>query len=179
MPGFCTLLLKIGASPTVDASLRNFSILNLKNIATEQWTAGGRNNIHPDEKVLIRKALLELLVSEESLLIATQLSLLVAVISRNDFPKEWPILNLLADFVSSPSILIKKRGLLCLHHVVRALMSKCLPISRKSFREIAPSLFAFCFSIWSENIHIVFSSLKNNQENNVVLNCSVLVLSSL
>jgi hypothetical protein len=87
LPGFCTLLLKIGASPTVDTDLRNFSILCLKNVASEQWTAAGRNNIQPDEKVLIRKALLELMITEQSPLIATQLSLLIAVISRSDFPR--------------------------------------------------------------------------------------------
>lgn len=47
-----------------------------------------RNVIHPDEKAVIRQALVSM-IREESNLLATQQALLIGVIARSDFPKEW------------------------------------------------------------------------------------------
>jgi hypothetical protein len=48
----------------------------------------GRNVIHPEEKAVIRQALVSM-IREDSNLLAMQQALLIGVISRSDFPREW------------------------------------------------------------------------------------------
>mmetsp|Transcript_11507 Transcript_11507/g.24723 ORF Transcript_11507/g.24723 Transcript_11507/m.24723 type:complete len:198 (-) Transcript_11507:19-612(-) len=152
-PAFPSSLHSVVGDNTVDTNVRWLASVCLKNCVTRWWhkriTAGAEVSIRDAEKSHLRAALLNRL-EEQHTPIAKQLALVLAKITRNDWPELWPeLFPSLMVSVQQGGELAQRRALLYLHSAVKEISSKKIGTSRKSFQEVAPQLLAFLMSLWT------------------------------
>ena len=153
-PGFCTLLLQVAINEGAGGALQQLAVLAAKNVIGRCWVKG-RDPRAPylaeDEKAALKGAVVQAVCSG-SLAdgLALQLSLIVAKISRSDFPRLWPeLLPALAAGLSSSQPTVLRHTLRTLHYVLKEQTSKRLMRDRLDFmRGVVPQLIGPCAQLW-------------------------------
>lgn len=152
--------------------------------------------ISEQQKKIIRQNLLNSVINEQNTKITVQLCVIIAIIARLDYPKNWnelipnlvsfinnnttrianvPITELIAhnsnfsiistnatqeqeDYTSALNAIA--RGLLVIHHVVKALASRRVTDHRQQFAQLAFDLFGFLCSHWIRGMDVLFHLLQ-------------------
>mmetsp|Transcript_18282 Transcript_18282/g.60067 ORF Transcript_18282/g.60067 Transcript_18282/m.60067 type:complete len:818 (-) Transcript_18282:855-3308(-) len=160
-PGFSAHLLEIGARGDVGAQVRWLAMMYLKNQVHRFWVkrSGIPYEIEAAEKSVIRENILPLSLDVDDS-IANQSALIVAKISRFDFPKVWP--NVLENIISALQAVSSEsdmadsedkvrrcnRVMRVLHYSIKDLSSKRLVSDRKTFLQLAPAVVAAVVQLW-------------------------------
>jgi len=147
-PGFYTTLLNIFGDHSVDVNIRWQAVLYFKNGVDRYWRKNAPNGISEEEKVGLRAGLVKT-VSEPVNQIAVQLAVTVAKAARFDVPRDWPeLLPVLSQAVQAESDTVQHRGLLFLHHTIKALASKRLAADRRAFHELSNQIIGYMLGLW-------------------------------
>lgn len=105
--------------------------------------------ISDQEKQTLRQGLIADF-SEPVNQVAVQRAVLISKVARIDCPKEWPeLLPTLIQAVESTESVIQHRALLTLHHVVKAISTKCLPGDKRIFQEFSRNVYSFVLNLWN------------------------------
>ena len=157
--GFHTILLNIFTDHSLDVHIRWQAVLYFKNGVDRYWRKNAPNAISEEEKAGLRAGLVKT-ISEPVNQIAVQLAVTVSKAARFDVPKDWPeLLPSLSDAVQSKDDTVQHRGLLFLHHTIKALASKRLTADRRAFTELTGQV--------SEHHGIVIVIAINNGDRNI------------
>ena len=79
--------------------------------------------------------------------------MIVAKAARFDVPKEWPeLLPALSGAVQTTDDTVQHRGLLFLHHTIKALASKRLAADRRAFHDLASQIIGYILGLW-QSLH--------------------------
>jgi len=147
-PGFYTILLNIFSDHNLDVNIRWQAVLYFKNGVDRYWRKNAPNAISEEEKVGLRAGLVKT-ISEPINQIAVQLGVTIAKAARYDVPREWPeLLPVLSDAVQAENDTVQHRGLLFLHHTIKALASKRLTADRRAFTELSGQIIGYLLGLW-------------------------------
>ena len=131
-PGFYTILLNVFTDLSLDVNIRWQAVLYFKNGVDRYWRKNAPNAISEEEKVGLRAGLVKT-VSEPVNQIAVQLGVTVAKAARYDVPRDWPeLLPVLSEAVQAEDDTLQHRGLLFLHHTIKALATTGLTADRRT-----------------------------------------------
>jgi len=151
-PGFYTILLNVFSELSLSVNVRWQAVLYFKNGVDRYWRKMAPNSISEEEKVGLREGLIKT-VGEPVNQIAVQLAVTVAKAARFDVPREWPqLLPALSSAVQSNDSTVQHRGLLFLHHSIKALSSKRLAVDRRAFHELSLQLVGYMLRLW-DSLH--------------------------
>eukprot|EP00960_Hanusia_phi_P006021 173553-Hanusia_phi.AAC.1 len=159
--GFSAHLLEIGARSDVRAQVRWLAMMYLKNQVHRFWVkrSGIPYEIEAAEKIVLRDNILPLSLDVDDA-IANQSALIVAKMTRFDFPKVWPnVLESIVSALQAASVESElaasddhvhrcNRILRVLHYTIKELSSKRLVSDRKTFMQLAPSVVAAVAQLW-------------------------------
>ena len=146
-------------------------------VIVRYWRKTAPNAISNEEKVGLRAGLIKT-VEEPVNPIAVQLAVTVAKAARFDVPLDWPeLLPALSQAVQSSDERIQHRGLLFLHHTIKALASKRLAVDRRSFHDLSVQLVGYVLRLWDNFHQVVMQKLADGgKEANIPLEKAVLTL---
>lgn len=163
-PLFYTTLLNVFTDYSIDASIRWQAVVYFKNGVDKYWRKNAPNCISEEEKVGLRAGLTKT-VAEPTHLIAVQLAVTVAKAARFDVPVDWPeLLPALSDAVQSSNDTVQHRGLLYLHHTIKALASKRLAADRRTFHDLCNSIIGYILGLWNALHQSLLANLQNGQK---------------
>jgi len=176
-PGFYTALLTVFSDMNIDVNIRWQAVLYFKNGVDRYWRKNSPSGIGEEEKAGLRAGLVKT-VGEPVNQIAVQLAVIVAKAARFDVPKDWPqLMPALSDAVQAASDTVQHRGLLFLHHSLKALASKRLATDRRAFHELAASMLAYMLRLWQALHTALLEQLAGGaKEAEVTLQKTVLAL---
>lgn len=144
--GFYSSLQSLLLNKSLPFEVRYLSVIQLKNGIDKYWRKTATNAINKDEKNLIRSRSLESGVNEPDRRLALQISIVIAKITRYEYPHDWPdvmesILEQLQPQVgSTPNSLPLSRTLLILLYIIKELSTAKLQRSRASLQSAAPNI---------------------------------------
>ncbi|KAF6226163.1 hypothetical protein HO133_009029 [Letharia lupina] len=144
--GFYSSLQSLLLNKSLPFEVRYLSVIQLKNGIDKYWRKTATNAINKDEKHLIRSRSLESGVNEPDRRLALQISIVIAKITRYEYPHDWPdvmesILEQLQPQVgSTPNSLPLSRTLLILLYIIKELSTAKLQRSRASLQSAAPNI---------------------------------------
>ena len=145
-PGFYSSLQSLLLNPSLPFEVRYLSVIQLKNGIDKYWRKTATNTIKKDEKDLIRSRVLESAINEPDRRLALQISILIAKITRYEYPHDWPnvldsVLAHLHSSLAGPSkTLPLSRTLLILLYIIKELSTAKLQRSRASLQSAAPTI---------------------------------------
>ena len=145
-PGFYSSLQSLLLNDALPFEVRYLSVIQLKNGIDKYWRKTATNAIKKDEKDLIRSRSLESGTNEPDRRLALQISIVVARITRYDYPHDWPdvlesiLEQLQPSLESTPNSLRVSRTLLILLYVIKDLSAARLQRSRASLQSAAPNI---------------------------------------
>ena len=145
-PGFYSSLQSLFLNYALPFEIRYLSIIQLKNGIDKYWRKTAANAIKKDEKDLIRSRSLKSGINEPDRRLALQISIVIAKITRYEYPHDWPdvldsILEQLQPSLGSlPNSLPLSRTLLILLYIIKELSTAKLQRSRASLQSAAPSI---------------------------------------
>ena len=176
-PGFYTILLNVFTDLSLDVNIRWQAVLYFKNGVDRYWRKNAPNSISEEEKVGLRAGLAKT-ISEPVNQIAVQLGVTVAKAARYDVPREWPeLLPVLSEAVQAEDDVLQHRGLLFLHHTIKALASKRLTADRRAFTELSSQIVGYILSLWHALHTSLLQQIVNNpQKAGVTLEKAILTL---
>ena len=88
--------------------------------------------------------------------IAVQLGVTAAKAARYNVPQGWPeLLSVLSEAVQAEDDTLQHRGLLFLHHTIKALASTRLTADRRAFTELSGQIVGYILNLW----HALHTSL--------------------
>ncbi|TPX38440.1 hypothetical protein SeMB42_g06738 [Synchytrium endobioticum] len=174
-PLFYSTLQDIFCDRSLDSTVRLLAILCLKAGIDKYWRKTAKHAIHPEEKVKIRSALVNIM-DEDQKKLAVQHAVTIAKIARHDYPNEWPDLLLVlmrtlqataspqspgadAHQVTIHNRLVQQRALYTLHQVIKALCSKKLPASQRMLEQHSPEIFQYVSAIFYERLNHVMNMI--------------------
>ena len=131
------------------------TIQKKQNTVFRYWRKNAPNGISEEEKVGLRAGLVKT-VGEPVNQIAVQLAVIVSKAARFDVPRDWPeLLPALSSAVQDSNDTVQHRGLLFLHHTLKALASKRLAADRRAFHELASQMIGYMLGLW-QGLHTAF-----------------------
>ena len=155
----------------LDSSLpfevRYLSAIQLKNGIDKYWRKTATNAISKEEKTAIRSRCLDMILVEPNHRLALQLSLVMAKITRLEFPHDWPdafpcVTRHLRSALHAESIpLILPRALLVLLYMIKELASGKLQRMRVNLQSTAPEILEPLLAIYSDRVQRWMSSLQH------------------
>lgn len=102
---------------------------------------------------------------------------------RYDCPREWgTLIPRLLDVIRGQNPLAQHRALLTLHHVIKALASKCLLGDRRLFQDLTVNVFNFILNLWNtytESFLIMASNGADTSQIQEALEKALLLLRTL
>ncbi len=133
--------------------------VHFKNSIVKFWRSRAPGAISEEEKAHLRTKLLPLLDQEDSQ-IAVQTAVVLAKVTRLDFPKAWPSLftELLAK-ASSPGTLTARRCYLALHHTLKELSTKRLAADQRTFEGVTSQLLEPLWTQWGVDTNVLIAEL--------------------
>jgi len=176
-PGFYTTLLNVFCDHGIDVHIRWQAVLYFKNGVDRYWRKNAPHGISEEEKVGLRQGLVKT-VNEPVNQIAVQLAVIVAKAARYDVPKDWPeLLPALSDAVQAASDTVQHRGLLFLHHTLKALATKRLAADRRAFHDLAGQIIGYMLGLW-HTLHttLLSQAAQGAKEAEVTLQKAILSL---
>ncbi|XP_047505751.1 importin-11 [Pieris napi] len=169
-PGFYSVLLNVLSNHSVDVHVRWLAVMCFKNGVDRYWRRNAPHAISDEERIKLRQGLLNSnILNEPVAQIATQEAVLIAKIARFDCPENWP--NLIPDLIGAlkaPQSLVQHRSLLIFHHVVKALASKRLLLSKKKFQELTSTVYGFILNLWHENTEMFLRHIQEGAATEVI-----------
>lgn len=145
-PGFYSSLQSLLLNSALPFEVRYLSIIQLKNGIDKYWRKTALNAIKKDEKNLIRSRSLGSGIDEPDRRLALQISIVIAKITRYEYPHDWPdVLDSILEQLqpssgSPPNSLPLSRTLLILLYIVKELSTAKLQRSRASLQSAAPNI---------------------------------------
>ncbi|XP_076288957.1 importin beta11 isoform X1 [Lasioglossum baleicum] len=166
--GFYTTLFNVFSNHSLTVNIRWMAILCFKNGVDRYWRKNAPNAIAEDEKEFLRQCLISNFEEPVNQL-AVQLAALIAKIARYDCPREWgTLIPTLLDVVRGQNPLAQHRALLTLHHVIKALATKCLAPDRRLFIELTANVFSFILNLWNTYTESFFILVSNGADTNQI-----------
>lgn len=145
-PGFYVFLQSLLLQKSLPFEVRYLSIIQLKNGIDKYWRKTAANVIRKDEKDLIRSRCLESGINEPDKRLALQISIVIAKITRYEYPHDWPNVldSILEQLQHSSDITLSSlplsRALLILLYIIKELSTAKLQASRASLQSAAPNI---------------------------------------
>ena len=145
-PGFYSSLQSLLLDKSLPFEVRYLSVIQLKNGIDKYWRKTATNAIKKDEKDLIRSRSLNSGINEPDRRLALQISIVIAKITRYEYPHDWPdVLNSILEQLQPSSAgalnaLPLSRTLLILLYTIKELSTAKLQRSRASLQSAAPSI---------------------------------------
>ena len=145
-PGFYGSLQSLFLNKSLPLEVRYLSVIQLKNGIDKYWRKTAVNAIKKDEKDLIRSRSLESGINEPDRRLARQMSIVIAKITRYEYPHDWPdvldsiLAHLQPSLANNPNSFPLFRTLLILLYIVKELSTAKLQRSRASLQSAAPSI---------------------------------------
>ncbi|KAI9698248.1 MAG: hypothetical protein M1820_007518 [Bogoriella megaspora] len=145
--GFYPLLQSIFLDNRLPLEVRYLSIIQLKNGIDKYWRKAATNAVHKEDRARVRERLLSGGIQEADRRLALQNALVIAKITKFEFPNDWP--DLLTGIVqslrssSSPNAAPNQlpRTLLILLQIVKELTSGRTPRIRATLQTLTSELF--------------------------------------
>lgn len=159
-PGFYSSLQSLVLNKSLPFEVRYLSIIQLKNGIDKYWRKTAANAIKKEEKGLIRSRCLESGIDEPDRRLALQISILIAKITRYEYPHDWPDVlesiheKLRPSFGSTPSSLPLSRTLLILLYIIKELGTAKLLQSRTALQSAAPDIIKVVGNIYVEHVKV-------------------------
>ena len=153
-PGFYSSLQSLLLNYSLPFEVRYLSVIQLKNGIDKYWRKTAANAIKKDEKDLIRSRSLASGINEPDRRLALQISIVIAKITRFEFPHDWPdvVDSILEKLQSSSesilSFLPTSRTLLILLYIIKELSTAKLQRSRASLQSAAANIVRVVNSIY-------------------------------
>ena len=161
-PGFYSSLHSLFLNKSLPFEVRYLSVIQLKNGIDKYWRKTATNAIKKDEKDHIRSRCLESGINEPDRRLALQISIVIAKITRHEYPHDWPdvldsILEQLQPFSSASALnsLPLSRTLLILLYIIKELSTARLQRSRAILQSAAPkivtvvgNIYVRCVNTW-------------------------------
>lgn len=152
---FTSCLIGVMKLPDAEESSKWLAAVQLKNMINKKWALSrvGKPTTQAygdQEKQQLRSEVLHVIGMKDSKA-ALQVALAVAKMARHDYPATWPTLldELLSPIASgAASDLVVRRIWLTLHHVVKQLSTKRLPVDKRNFQTMSRTLFPFVWRAW-------------------------------
>ena len=144
-PGFYSSLQSLLLNNALPFEVRYLSIIQLKNGIDKYWRKTALNAIKKDEKDLIRSRCLESGINEPDRRLALQICIVIAKITRYEYPHDWPdVLDSVLEQLQHSSgrltnSLPLSRTLLILLYIIKELSTAKLQRSRASLQSAAPT----------------------------------------
>lgn len=166
-PGFYSSLQSLLLNYSLPFEIRYLSVIQLKNGIDKYWRKTAANAINKEEKDLIRSRSLESGINEPDPRLALQISIVVAKITRYEYPHDWPhvlgsILEQLQPSLGSiPHSLSLSRTLLILLYIVKELSTAKLQRSRASLQSAAPKIVQVLGNIYAARFKAWVTFLNN------------------
>jgi hypothetical protein len=152
-PGYLEALAGIMGTSGGEVNVRIMATICAKNVVERCWKSRSQHirTVTDEEKQQLRTALLEPQRYDEAApLVASQFSMLVAKVARNDWPRVWTdFFPSLLGILQSGSQLQIQRVMYTLHCVLKELASKRLMMDKKAFATMSVQLFPLIFQMWS------------------------------
>lgn len=176
VPGYMQLVVSLAAesSTPLSENVRLIAIICCRNFVRRHWSSSKHDRSSTDErdKIWIRERCLRAALSERSDLHATQWALLVAKITRADWPKMWPsCFSLVAEACKASADALSRHDPasqdmanadLCVIRSARLLLemlsdvaSKTLPHARAHCAALCAELVGSATAIWS-SVHSAY-----------------------
>lgn len=154
-PGFYPALQEIAYDSSLELGPRFQAIVYLKKGVDLYWRKSAFNGISQEDKAIIRSRLLSG-ISEPLRQLSIQNSVIIAKVSRLDYPKEWPdvidgliaVIERTKECLDESARLQHIRALTTLHLVIKALASKVLAAWKARFEKLVPQLAEFVVSLY-------------------------------
>ena len=157
-PGFYSSLQSLLLNTSLPFEVRYLSIIQLKNGIDKYWRKTAVNAIKKNEKDLIRSRILKSCIDEPDRRLALQISIVIAKISRYEYPHDWPdVLDSILEQLrhstgSTPGFLPLSRTLLILLHIIKELSKAKLQRSRASLQSAAPKIIQVVGNVYRERV---------------------------
>ncbi|XP_023328884.1 importin-11 [Eurytemora carolleeae] len=190
-PGFYTILMNTFTDYSIDANIRWQAVVYFKNGVDKYWRTNAPNAISEEEKVgppppgsyindfadKIRSRFLRSF-SEPENKIAVQVAVSISKAARFDVPRAWPdLLPALSEAVQSQDNTVQHRGLLYLHHTIKALASKRLAVDRRAFLDLTNNIIGYLLNLWHGLHQTLLEMLRVGEEgSNLALAKSILAI---
>lgn len=157
-PGFYSSLQSLLLNTSLPFEVRYLSVIQLKNGIDKYWRKTAANAINREEKDLIRSKSLESGINEPDRRLALQISIVIAKITRYEYPHDWPdvldsiIEQLQPSLGGTASSLPLSRALLILLYIVKELSKARLQRSRASLQSAAPKIVQVVGKIYDRRV---------------------------
>ena len=145
-PGFYSSLQSLLLNKSLPFEVRYLSVIQLKNGVDKYWRKTATHAIKKEEKDLIRSRSLESGINEPDRRLALQVSILIAKITRYEYPHDWPdvldsvLEQLHSSLTGALNALSLSRTLLILLYIIKELSTAKLQRSRASLQAAAPGI---------------------------------------
>ncbi|MCJ1287281.1 hypothetical protein MMC26_006629 [Xylographa opegraphella] len=178
-PGFYSSLQSVFIETSLPLEVRYLSSIQLKNGIDKYWRKTASNAISKEEKTLIRSRCLDSGINEPDRRLALQNALVIAKITRFDFPHDWP------DVISSVTEHLRlasrpesnsvhlSRTLLIVLYIIKELSTARLQRSRSSLQSATPEVFQVLGQVYVENVHLWMRNLQNGTGNHALVSQAV------
>ncbi|MCJ1388710.1 hypothetical protein MMC18_001559 [Xylographa bjoerkii] len=178
-PGFYSSLQSVFIETSLSLEVRYLSAIQLKNGIDKYWRKTASNAITKEEKAVIRSRCLESGINEPDRRLALQNALVIAKITRFEFPHEWPDiissvtkhLRLASQLESNPVHL--SRTLLILLYIIKELSTARLQRSRSSLQSATPEVFQVLGKVYIDKVHLWMRSLQDGGGGNALASQAV------
>ena len=171
-PNFYNSLQSLLLNTSLPFEVRYLSVIQLKNGIDKYWRKTAANAIKKDEKDSIRSRSIESGINEPDRRLALQISIVIAKITRYEYPHDWPdVLDSVLEHLQ-PSLgrtlkpLPLSRPLLILLYIVKELSTAKLQRSRASFQSAAPNIIKAVGNIYVGRVKtwITFLTIGGDDE---------------
>lgn len=184
-PGFYSSLQSLLLNDSLPYEVRYLSVIQLKNGIEKYWRKTAANSIKKDEKDLIRSRSLESGINEPDRRLALQISLVIAKITRQEYPHDWPdvlesiLEQLQPSLESTPNSLRLSRTLLVLLHIIKELSTARLQRFRASLQSAAPDIVKVVGNVYVERVKtwITFLTTGGDDEGRALESIEISLLS--
>ncbi|KAG5672402.1 hypothetical protein PVAND_002533 [Polypedilum vanderplanki] len=162
-PNFYTTVLDFYLNEQLDLDVRYMSLLILKQGIDKYWRKTQQNSIKPEEKILLKKKLLESF-NEKIDQLAVQYAVIISKIARLDCPDDWEeLMPLLLQRINTSNELEQKRSLQILVQVVKQLSTRRLHHDRKIFEQLTLNLYEFICNLWNGFTILYFQNIQTSE----------------
>ena len=170
--GFYISLQSLLLNSSLPFEVRYLSIIQIKNGIDKYWRKTATNAIKKGEKDLIRSRLLESGINEPDRRLALQISIVIAKITRYEYPQDWPdvvesiLERLQPPLGNTPASLSLSRTLLVLLSFVKELSTAQLQRSRASLQSAAPKIVRVVANVYIGHVKtwITFLTIGGDDE---------------
>ncbi|KAI4759022.1 ARM repeat-containing protein [Aureobasidium sp. EXF-3400] len=166
--GFYKHLQSVFIDKSQPFEVRYLAIIQLKNGIEKYWRKTAANAVSPEDKGVIRSRLLESGIEEYDHRLALQNALVIAKVSRFEYPQDWP------DIISTLIIVLRRssdsnanpihlpRTLLILLHITKELSAARLQRSRVALQAATPEIVQVLGQIYLGTVQSWQEALSSN-----------------